>query len=818
MTKILFAVGGTGGHIFPAQALASDLVSRDATNEILFVGGGLADNDFFTAEHINYKEVSYSPLSIKALLKCAYKITKGIIQSKKILRDFKPDIVIGFGSHHSFPALAAAQLLKIPVMLYESNSIPGRVNRLFSKYSVVTAITLGDIMGRLQGATTAVKMPLRQGCQRSEEERTKGYQYFGLENDKTTILVFGGSQGAKAINDKFRVAIEAMTHVEDIQVLHFVGKTSKPEEYQTFYKERHIPSCVKTFEKKMNLAWQVADIFIARAGATTLAEQEAFEVPGILIPYPYALDKHQDSNARFMAETVGGAMTLYEEQCTPNALEEAMRNTIIIKSFMRDNIAAFKEKDRRKDLADVVEDTVKKIKGENIHLIGVGGIGMSALAKILIKQGYNVTGSDVKKNAITNTLEDRGATISVGHNASALPDNASVVYSTAVKDDNPEYKAAIDKKYTIMHRSDMLLKLMKGYKTLAVAGTHGKTTNSALLTHVLITAQCSPSYAVGGILLNTGTNSDAGDGEYFVAEADESDGSFVKYSPHAAIITNIGAGDHLINSSSQDALDEAFITFAGKVSKSQNLYYSNDDERLRSLGISGITYAFDNDAHIKGSNYKQNGWESTFDITIDGKEYHNIMLPQAGKHNARNAMAIFAMALDLGINDATIRKAFETFKGVARRCEYKGTAAGVDVYDDYAHHPDEIKATLCAMKKALGTKPLIAVYQPHRYSRINETLHFFTDTFDAADKVIMTEIYSAGEKPVEGITSEAIAQKIQNNSTVPIHLLTRESLAEKITLLLSDGDTIVTLGAGDITYAGDETLKTLQDIPVECHI
>jgi len=249
----------------------------------------------------------------------------------------------------------AARLLKVPIVLYESNSIPGRVTRFFSKYAAVTAITLGDREQRLRGTTAPASMPVRSGYLRSEEKHDEGCCYFDLDTTKATILVFGGSQGAKAINRKFRAAIETMAHVEDLQVLHFVGNNTDAEEYRSFYRERHIPSCVKAFELRMDLAWHVADFFISRAGAATIAEQETFEVPGILIPYPYALDGHQDANASYMTEEVGGSKTIYEEQCTPDALVGLIQSLLIEKDSMKEKIAAYKKNDTRQDLCDIVE-------------------------------------------------------------------------------------------------------------------------------------------------------------------------------------------------------------------------------------------------------------------------------------------------------------------------------------------------------------------------------------------------------------------------------------------------------------------------------
>ena len=335
---------------------------------------------------------------------------------------------------------------------------------------------------------------------------------------------------------------------------------------------------------------------------------------------------------------------------------------------------------------------------------------------------------------------------------------------------------------------------MDGYKVLAVAGTHGKTTTSALLTTVM--KGTDPSYAVGGVLRQYETNAGSGKGDFFVAEADESDQTFLKYHPFAAIITNIGR-DHLNNYGGEEELIAAFKKFAGQC---ENLFYCGDDVRLRSFA-KGISYGFSNDCLLRTSNYRQMGWINVLDIAFEGKVYKDVEVALIGRHNALNATAVFGLALSLGVSEEQIRLAFSSFLGTKRRAEKKWEERDLLFLDDYAHHPTEIQTTLKGIRTAIGEKKLIAVYQPHRYSRIKDCIGSFGGIFDAADEVIITDLFSAGETPIPGVTHEPILTEVTEACYVP-----RESLARHLS---SHTGVIVTLGAGDITRLSSELQSLL---------
>ncbi len=446
---------------------------------------------------------------------------------------------------------------------------------------------------------------------------------------------------------------------------------------------------------------------------------------------------------------------------------------------------------------------------DNCHFIGIGGIGMSGLARLLLAKNRRVSGSDLSQNFRTEELSQLGAKIAIGHAAQNIPSNATVIFNSDIKKDNPEYIAATQLKYPILHRSDLLQLLMDEYKPLAVTGTHGKTTTTSLLASTLIEGGLDPSYAIGGYLPQFHTNAGHGNGEYFVAEADESDGTFLKYHPYGAIVTNIDL-DHLDHFREEAALVQAFQTFMGNVQNDSLLFWCGEDARLSAMkNLPGISYGFQEGCLLQGSHFRQNGWSISFDAAFDGKLYRDIQVALTGYHNALNALAVFGLSLRLGVAEAAIRRAFIAFGGVQRRCEKKGEAAGILFLDDYAHHPTEIAATLKAIRAATTGRRLVAVYQPHRYSRIKHCLGLFSHVFDQADVIVVTQIYGAGETPILGLSHQLVAQEIGETSRQPCLILPRQSLAEELHSHLKTGDVVVSLGAGDITKLASELLPLL---------
>lgn len=417
------------------------------------------------------------------------------------------------------------------------------------------------------------------------------------------------------------------------------------------------------------------------------------------------------------------------------------------------------------------------------HFIGIGGIGMSALANLMLDEGATVSGSDLNLNAIVQKLKARGAIIEQGHSSKHVSPHQTVVYSTAMSQKNPEMVAAKDLGCNLMHRSELLAKQLAGKLSVAITGTHGKTTVSSMLAHVLKVAGYDPSFAIGGIL--DGTNGAQTKSNLFVLEADESDGSFTNYYPTHAIITNIEA-EHLEHHGSEQKLRESFDTFINQVS--EHLIYCGDELNFDR----GISYGFEahNAFHI--TSWRQQGWKIYLDFTFENINYQDVEVAAIGKHNVLNSVAVFAMALKLGLNENEIRSGLTSFCGVERRAHIRREEHSILFIDDYAHHPTEIATTLSAIACAEGERRLVVLFQPHRYTRTAEHFDAFAACFGAADKLFISDIYAASEQPLPNITGEHLAKAAKAT------YLPKERWSE-LESFLRPHDIFITVGAGDVT-------------------
>lgn len=443
------------------------------------------------------------------------------------------------------------------------------------------------------------------------------------------------------------------------------------------------------------------------------------------------------------------------------------------------------------------------------HFLGIGGIGMSALAHILLDRQENVSGSDAHFSHLVEVLEKKGAKIVDPH----LPLEEAVnkvIYTTDIGTKHECFADAKKRGIVLMHRSELLQELMKNQKPLLVAGTHGKTTTSSLLVYTLHYSGKDPSFALGGIVKNLRRNGGLGKGEYFVAEADESDGSFCRYTPWGGIVTNID-NDHLDYWKTTDGLIEGFRAYLQNHTSFEHLFWCYDDPYLLAIHPKGISYGFNEKADLVACNFLQMGWCNHFDIRFEGKEYTDIRINLMGGHNVLNASAVFGLCLKMGIPEENIRDAFLSFEGVERRADKKGEWHGALFYDDYAHHPTEILATSRAFKNAFPSRRLVIVFQPHRYTRTRDCFEDFKDAFAAADVLILSDIYAARETPIEGISAEKLKDKIAEGFKKELYFVPRRDLANSVKQWINKEDIVLTMGAGDITFLYKQIVESLHE-------
>lgn len=439
---------------------------------------------------------------------------------------------------------------------------------------------------------------------------------------------------------------------------------------------------------------------------------------------------------------------------------------------------------------------------------------MSGIAELLHNLGYEVSGSDLRESDITRRLAGMGCVIKYGHHADHVKGAHVVVMSSAVQTDNPEIQAAKNLQIPVIPRAEMLAELMRMKQGIAVAGSHGKTTTTSLIATVLSKAGLDPTIVIGGKLNSIGSNARLGEGEYLVAEADESDGSFLKLNPVLAIITNIDA-EHMEHFKTMDNLRKAFITFANKVpfygATIVCLDHPEIQRILPEIQKRIVTYGVSTQADFQATSVRQEGFETVFDLTIQQSPLGEVRVRMPGEHNALNALAAIAAANELGISLETTRGALQAFEGVQRRFQLRHQIDDILIIDDYGHHPKEIEATLRAAKSGWQRR-VIAIFQPHRFTRVRDLADDFHRCFYQADKLIITDIYPAGESPIEGVHAKNLYEGILRHGHRDVtYIPDKEDIASALASIIQPGDMVITLGAGDIWKTGDKLAEMLKE-------
>lgn len=452
---------------------------------------------------------------------------------------------------------------------------------------------------------------------------------------------------------------------------------------------------------------------------------------------------------------------------------------------------------------------------KHIHFIGIGGIGMSALAQILLESGYKVSGSDIKSTPIIQRLKSKGADIFIGHNKKNIDGAETVIYSSAIGDSNPEIVFAKEKGRAVISRAKLLSLIMIDKIGIAITGAHGKTTTTALITQVLVTAGLDPTFAIGAEIEHLDGNAHLGNGKYIVTEADESDGSFLLLSPRYSVITNIDR-EHMDYYGDMDTLIKSFRGYIKHIPADGVVFACYDDLNIREIFKDSesklISYGLSHQASIYPDNIVLSGFTSSFDCIYNKQNLGKIELIIPGVHNVSNSLAAIGVGMELNIPFDTIRFALSRYKGASRRFQMRTSIDNITIIDDYAHHPTEIKATLSAVFSGKNGKGrVIVVFQPHRYSRTKDLKDAFANAFVGADQVIITDIYPAFEMPIEGISGKSIYERAVAYGHKNFSFLPKYSIVDYLDKILSCGDTIVILGAGDIWEIADDLVGRINE-------
>ncbi|MBI5190096.1 MAG: UDP-N-acetylmuramate--L-alanine ligase [Nitrospirae bacterium] len=836
MFRLVIAGGGTGGHLYPGIAVAREV--EKSGGDVMFIGtdngieARVLPREGFSLTTI--RAGKFKGMGMLDKMRTIAMMPSGVNDSAKALYSFDPDAVLGVGGYASFPAIVAARLLGRPVVIQEQNAYPGLTNRLLGRFADKVALGFGE-GGRFfpGGSAVVTGNPIREELLTTD--RDVSLKVFGLDEGRLTVLVFGGSAGAHRINTGVAASLTRLGQFRDrVQFIHQTGERDL-EMVKVAYEAHGFKAAVMPFIYDMAAAYACADLAVCRSGALTLAEITALGKPAILVPYPHAANDHQVVNARAL-EKAGAAMVVLDHEATGETLSVFIVGLLNSPKSLADMAAKSRGLGRPDAAAKVFElcrqasekrtashaasaarqpikapESLMYKKFRHIHFVGIGGVGMSGIAEVLINLGYDVSGSDMKDSDTTRRLTELGAKVFIGHHGDNVDDAHVVVISSAVKADNPEVIAARERMIPVIPRAEMLAELMRLKYGIAVAGAHGKTTTTSLVSTILAAGGIDPTVVIGGRLNSMGSGAKLGQGEFLVAEADESDGSFLKLSPTIAVVTNIDEEhlDHYTGGIEQ--IKDAFLSFINKIPFYGVAVICLDVENIQDLipkiEKRYITYGMSAQADFSARDITHSGMGSTFEVFHKGESLGVFRINIPGMHSVYNSLAAIAVGLELNISVATIRDSLREFGGVQRRFQVKGEADGVMVVDDYGHHPTEIRATLAAAKAGFDRR-VVAVFQPHRYTRTRDMMKEFFTAFNQADRLVVTDIYAAGEKPIEGVTGKALFDGIRSRghkdaTFIPAIGDVPAWLAEN----LQQGDLLITLGAGDVWKAGEAYLR-----------
>lgn len=834
--KIIISGGGTGGHIFPALSIADAIRARYPDAGILFVG---AENrmEMERVPAAGYKIVGLPVAGFdrKNFLKnisVLWKLYNSLLKARKIIRDFQPNIAVGIGGYASGPILKAASQKGVPTLLLELNSYAGITNKLLAKKATKVCVAY-DGMEQFfpEDKIVLTGSPTRRNLVRGHnirpDELREAYDYFRLNPYKKTILVIGGSLGAGTINTSIWTHLKA---IEDSNV-QFIWQTGKHYYRSIFNLLSPVPDFIHLTEfiSRMDWAYLIADLVISRAGAGSISEFCLLGKPVILVPSPNVTDDHQTKNTQVLVQK-NAAILLPDKDAVEQLVPEALKT--VQNDARLNELSANVLKLALPNAADKIVDEIERIchgtldapspenRINNIYFIGIGGIGMSNLARYFLAEGKKVAGYDKVESTLTQQLNTEGASIHYKDDVNLIPETFKkkngtlVVYTPAIPDNHSELKFFCENGFQMMKRAQVLGEITRTKRGICVAGTHGKTTTSSMIAHVLNQSSIGCNAFLGGILKNYDNNlllSDKSD--LTVIEADEYDRSFHWLTPYMAVITSVSP-DHLDIYGTEEEYRKAFVHFTSLVREGGTLLMEHKVDIIPEIRKNVKLYRYSCHSTPNASSagkpdfYAQNirigGGEIFFDFVTPGTTINNIQLGVPVEVNIGNSVATLAIAWLNGVSDDELRRGMASFRGVERRFDFHLKSDAIVLIDDYAHHPEELEASISSIRKLFPNRKLTVVFQPHLYSRTRDFYKEFARSLSLSDEVILIPIYPAREDPIPGISSEIILNEV---TTPQKKMVAYNDLVDSITQ--TGVDVLLMAGAGDIELLVEPVKKKL---------
>ena len=869
MKRVIISGGGTGGHIFPAIAIANALRAKVKEIDILFIGAkGRMEMEKVPAAGYAIEGLAISGFQRRLTWKnltFPFKLAGSLLKARSIISKFKPDVVIGVGGYASGPTLRMATSKKIPSLIQEQNSFPGVTNRLLGgKVQKICVAYEGMEKYFPKSKIVFTGNPVRHDVVNIAGKRDEALKFFGLESGRKTLLVIGGSLGAGTINQAILKFVKEMYAEQEIQVLWQTGKyyydniiANLPDKASEIVNRQSsiVNPIILPFIDRMDLAYAAADLIVSRAGAIAISELCVIGKPVILVPSPNVAEDHQTKNARALesrkaailipdAEAIGSLGTTIIETFGNESLQAELKRNISVLgiSDAADKITEValslmitKDEGRRAEdeTANHPSSPVLRppspVIPKSVFLLGIGGIGMSALARYFASMGSKVSGYDKTPTALTDQLAGEGMEIHFTEDIRQLPSAPDlVIYTPAVPADHLAFRYFKDRGIMMKKRAEVLGSITGNYQTIAIAGTHGKTTTSTMIAHLLRSAGVDSMAFLGGISKNYGTNflgEAEGDrvtglqgdrvtgsqrdksGSFCVVEADEYDKSFLQLAPYIAVVTSADA-DHLDIYGSHNDMKKSFGEFTAKIVAGGSLVMK------KGTGITPVNsgdyriynYAIDSETDFYATNTRVEDGLFHFDFVHPAGVISELVLGVPGKFNLENAIAALAVGSLLGIDEQHLRTALLTYEGVRRRFEFRIRRPGLVYIDDYAHHPAELRACISAARDLYPEKKITGIFQPHLFSRTRDFADDFARSLELLDELILLDIYPARENPIEGVTSRMLLDRVN---------ITSKQLVQKDDLLREirnhRPEVLLTLGAGDIDQFVEPITEMLKE-------
>jgi UDP-N-acetylmuramate--alanine ligase len=802
--RVLISGGGTGGHLFPAIAIADAIKEKLPNARFLFVGAN-GKIEMEKVPQAGYEIVGMPitgfqrSLSIRNLsfpLRLVYSMYKAFATVKS----FKPHIAIGTGGYASGPTLKAAELMGIPTVVQEQNAFPGVTNKLLGKKAARIFAGFEGLEKYFDANKIMVTgNPLRKQVSLDAIDKSTAVKHFGLADDKPVIFITGGSLGARAINKAVAANLELFNQA-GVQLIWQCGKIYE-NEYMPFNSET---VKVLTFIDKMDHAYAAADIIVSRAGASTISELTLIGKATIMLPSPNVAEDHQTKNVLSLVAKDAAIMVKDEEgEANLGKIAIDLLADEVRRKTLGRNMKALAKPHAANDIANEILRILKiEIPGvvkpatapfadvKSVYFLGIGGIGMSALARYFNQNGKVVKGYDKTHTALTDQLQAEGIEITFEDEPTTLDKEADlVVFTPAIPKNSVQLNFYQSHNYKVLKRSQVLGMITHDKFCVAVAGSHGKTTVSSMIAHLLNQSIGCTAF-LGGIANNFKSNYVASKGEIVVVEADEFDRSFLTLKPNIAVVTSVDS-DHLDVYGSLENVYKEFQNFTDLIPSNGTLIHKNS-VMLQTQGKK-MSYSVDGSANVAIARYEVKSGGYKFDIKFHDTILKDFELNIGGRHNVENALAAITVAIELGVKVDVIKKALASFTGIRRRFEKVFESEKCTYIDDYAHHPNEIKALLESVKELYPGKKITTVFQPHLFSRTRDLAFDFAVNLSLSDHVVLLPIYPAREEPIEGVSSELILEKINAESK---QILDKSEIIDFVTK--NKPEVLLTVGAGDI--------------------